>query len=84
MVLIIIYGKPIILNDKPELVGKTNRRADCKDLNVASVFEEFRKDEKGRFIALKAIERLIKECRSPYILLPTATVGEPQKRTSVK
>ncbi len=71
--------KTIILNDEPELSGKTNRRADCKDLETSSVFEEFRKDKKGRFIALKAIEKLIKECRSPYILLSYSNGGRATK-----
>ena len=71
--------KTVILNDEPELVGKTNRRADCKDLKVGSVFEEFRKDDKGRFIASKAIEKLIRECPSPYILLSYSNGGRVTK-----
>ena len=71
--------KTVILNDEPELAGKTNRRADCSDLQIGSVFEEFRKDEDGRFIALKAIDKLIEECRSPYILLSYSNGGRASK-----
>ena len=72
--------KTVVLNDKPELAGKANRRADCNDRAAASVFEEFRKDEKGRFIALKAIERLIEESVSPYILLSYSNGGRAAKK----
>ena len=71
--------KTICLNDQPELTGKTNRRADCSDQTAGSVFEEFRKNTKGEFIALKAIERLIKECPSPYILLSYSSGGRATK-----
>ena len=71
--------KTVVLNDEPELAGKTHRRADCNDLQAGSVFEEFRKDEEGRFIALKAIEKLIKECQSPYILLSYSNGGRATK-----
>ena len=72
--------KTVILNDKPNLVGKTNRREDCKDVKTRSLFEEFRKDKKDRFIALKAIEKLIKECPSPYILLSYSNGGRATKK----
>ena len=71
--------KTVVLNDEPELAGKANRRADCNDLKAGSVFEEFRKDEEGRFIALKALEKLIRECRSPYILLSYSNGGRAAK-----
>ena len=53
----------ICLNDRPKLFGKAARREDTSDVLAASVFEEFRKDSDGRFIAVKAIERLIKSTR---------------------
>ncbi len=71
--------KTVILNDEPELVGRAGRRADCNDLKAGSIFEEFRKDEEGRFIALKAIERLIEESSSPYILLSYSNGGRAGK-----
>ena len=64
---------------RPELAGRANRRADCSDLKAGAVFEEFRKDKDGRFIALKAIERLIEECQSPYILLSYSSGGRAAK-----
>ena len=71
--------KTIILNDKPALKGKSNRREDSSDLKAGSVFEEFRKNKQGSFIALKAIERLIKECPSQYILLSYNNGGRATK-----
>ena len=71
--------KTICLNDKPELAGKTNRRADCSDRVAGSIFEEFRKNTNGKFIALTAIERLIKECSSQYILLSYNNGGRATK-----
>ncbi|MDE0119229.1 MAG: DNA adenine methylase [Bdellovibrionales bacterium] len=71
--------KTICLNDEPELSGKTNRRTDCNDRVAGSVFEEFRKNTEGEFIALKAIEKLIKECSSPYILLSYNNGGRATK-----
>ena len=74
----------VCLNDQPQLVGKTNRRADCNDQKAGSVFEEFRKDKDGKFIALKAIERLIKECPSPHILLSYSNNGRVTKEEICK
>lgn len=71
--------KTICLNDEPELTGKTNRRVDCSDKISGSIFEEFRKNTEGKFIALKAIEKLIRECSSPYILLSYSNGGRVKK-----
>ena len=71
--------KTLCLNDRPKLVGKTNRREDCSDTKGGSLFEEFRKDKEGRFIALKAMERLIGECESPYVLLSYSNGGRVTK-----
>jgi len=71
--------KTICLNDKPELIGKTNRRADSSDRIAGSVFEEFRKNREGQFLALTAIERLIKECPTKYILLSYNNGGRATK-----
>ncbi len=72
--------KTIILNDKPDLMGKAGRRMDCKDTNTYSPFEDFRKNKEGSFIALGAIERLIKECSSRYILLSYSNGGRATKK----
>ena len=71
--------KTICLNDEPELAGKTNRRIDCKDQNAGSIFEEFRKNKEGNFIALKAIEKLIENSATPYILLSYSNGGRATK-----
>jgi adenine-specific DNA-methyltransferase len=65
----------ICLNDRPELFGKARRRADSSDTIAGSVFEEFRKNEQGRFIAVEAIESLLKQTRSPHILLSYSSGG---------
>lgn len=65
----------ICLNDKPKLFGKAARREDTSDVLAASVFEEFRKDTDGRFVAVKAIERLIKSTNARWILLSYSSGG---------
>lgn len=69
----------IIQNDKPTLFGKANRRIDSKDEIGASVFEEFRKDENGNFIAMEAIRKLISETQANYILLSYSSGGRASK-----
>lgn len=71
--------KSVILNDKPEVFGKANRRVDSKDNVSGSIFEEFRKDENGNFIALQAIERLIKETNARYIVFSYGSGGKATK-----
>ena len=70
----------VCLNDRPCVTGKAHRRMDCNDQLAGSIFEEFRKDEQGQFIALKAIERLIRECPSRYILLSYSNGGRATKK----
>ena len=65
----------ICLNDKPEIFGKVNRRADTSDTIAGSVFEEFRKNKYGKFIVIEAIERLIKQTRADYIILSYSSGG---------
>ena len=69
----------VINNDKPTLFGKVNRREDSRDVVAASVFEEFRKDENGHFIAMQAIRKLINETNSRYILLSYSSGGRATK-----
>lgn len=70
----------VILNDKPDIFGVANRREDTRDQVSASVFEEFRKDENDQFIAMKALERLINETKSRYILLSYSSGGRATKK----
>lgn len=69
----------VILNDQPKLFGKVNRREDSRDGVAASIFEEFRKDENGQFIALQAIRKLINDTNSRYILLSYSSGGRATK-----
>lgn len=70
----------IIQNDKPALFGKANRREDSRDTVEGSVFEEFRKNENGHFIAMEALRKLIQETRSRYILLSYSSGGRANKQ----
>jgi adenine-specific DNA-methyltransferase len=65
----------ICLNDKPELFGKAKRRKDTSDTLSASVFEEFRKNDHGRFIVIAAIERLIRTTAARWIILSYSSGG---------
>jgi len=59
----------ICLFDKPELFGKAKRRADTSDALSGSVFEDYRRSDAGRFVAVEAIERLLRLTKTPHIIL---------------
>lgn len=65
----------VCLNDKPKLFGKAKRREDTSDVVSASVFEEFRRNDSGRFIALDAIDRLISSVNAKWVLLSYSSGG---------
>lgn len=65
----------ICLNDKPELFGKAKRRADTRDRAAPSIFEEYRKNAEGKFIAVDAVERLIRETSTRYVILSYSSGG---------
>src|SRR6185503_8635126 len=65
----------ICLFDNPALFGKANRRADTSDVLSASVFEEFRRNDDGRFIVVKAIERLLRQTKAKHIILSYSSGG---------
>lgn len=65
----------IILNDKPEIFGKAKRRTDTSDRTAGSVFEEFRQNENGRFIATAAIEKLLAKTNAKHIILSYSSGG---------
>ena len=67
------------LNDKPKLFGKANRREDTRDTVSPSVFEEYKKNEQGNFIAMQAIKRLIEQTKAHYILLSYGSGGRATK-----
>lgn len=70
----------IIKHDKPTVFGKVNRRIDSRDMVAGSVFEEFRKDKDGSFIAMQALRKLIKETNAHYILLSYSSGGRTTKQ----
>ena len=70
----------VILYDKPALFGKANRRVDTSDPVAASAFEEFRRDAKGRSIAVKALEKLIATTRARHVILSYSSGGRATAR----
>ena len=67
--------KSVALFDKPTLFGKAKRRKDTSDPLAVSVFEEFRRNDDGQFIAVRAIEKLIQETQARWILLSYSSGG---------
>ncbi len=67
--------KTVCLNDRPAVGGAANRRTDASDKVSASVFEEFRRSVSNRYIAVEAIERLLKNTRARYTLLSYSSGG---------
>lgn len=65
----------ICLNDQPTLFGRAKRRTDTSDKIASSVFEEFRRDSAGRFVAVNAIERLLRTTQAKHILLSYSSGG---------
>ena len=70
----------ICKNDKPKLFGKVARREDSSDIVSASIFEEFRKNEKGKFIVIEAIDKLLHETKCPWIILSYSSGGRATAR----
>ena len=67
--------KSVILFDQPTLFGKAKRREDTSDRLAASVFEEFRRNDDGHFIAVQAIAKLIRETQARWLLLSYSSGG---------
>lgn len=65
----------VVLNDKPETFGKAGRRTDSTDTRAVSVFEEFRRNENGKFIAAEAIEKLLGKTKAKHIILSYSSGG---------
>lgn len=70
----------IVLNDKPEVFGKANRRIDSRDGVNDSVFEAYRKDDDGHYTAMNAIRELIRKTDAKYILLSYSSGGRATKK----
>ncbi len=69
------FWTTVVKNDRPRLFGRAGRREDSRDPVAASVFEEFRRNADGRFIALEALETLIRRTDARYILLSYSSGG---------
>ena len=67
--------KSVVLFDEPTLFGKAKRRKDTSDPLAASIFEEFRRNDDGQFIAVQAIAKLIRETQARWILLSYSSGG---------
>lgn len=68
--------KTVCLNDKPALFGKVRRRKDSSDTAMPNQFEDFRRNKQTeRFVAVEAIERLIKDVQARYVLLSYSSGG---------
>lgn len=67
--------KSVCLFDKPDLFGKAKRRKDSSDKVAISEFEEFRRTQDGRFIAVDAIDRLIRDTHAQWIILSYSSGG---------
>ena len=79
--------KTVCLNDQPELVGVARRRADVSDTVDPSVFESFKRAESGKFVVTEAVEKLIDETKSRWVLLSYGSTGRLTQQeivTSIK
>ena len=65
----------ICLNDRPSIFGKAKRRDDSSDKVANSAFEDFRRNEEGHFIAVDAIERLLRAASVKHIILSYSSGG---------
>lgn len=65
----------VIRNDHPEVFGAARRRADSRDELAASKYEEFRRSERGTFIALETLADLIERVPAKHVLLSYSSGG---------
>jgi len=65
----------VCLFDKPEVFGKAARRLDSSDKIASSEFEDFHRNENGRFAVVDAIDRLIAKTQAHWILLSYSSGG---------
>ncbi len=65
----------ICLFDRPTLFGKAARREDSSDIVAGSVFEEFRRNDQGEFIAVQAIEDMIRDVQAKWVILSYSSGG---------
>ena len=65
----------ICLNDRPAIFGKARRRDDSSDTQACSVFEDYRRNDAGRFVVVGAIERMLRAARVKHIILSYSSGG---------
>lgn len=65
----------VCLNDQPMLFGKAKRRCDSSDTLAGSIFEDFRKDGNGHYVAVKAIHDLLCVTDAKHIILSYSSGG---------
>ena len=65
----------ICLNDKPDLFGKVNRRADSSDTISPSPFEDFRRSKNDKFVAVEAIQKMLENSKAKNIILSYSSGG---------
>jgi len=67
--------KTVCLFDKPDVFGKARRRKDSSDVVAASVFEDYRRGNDGRYLVVSAIERLLQEVNAKWVILSYGSGG---------
>lgn len=65
----------VCLSDKPAVFGKANRREDSSDTLASSPFENYKRGDSSRFIAVEAIDRLIRSANAQWIILSYSSGG---------
>ncbi len=73
------FWTSVVQFDNPVLFGKAHRREDSRDTIAGSVFEEFKKNDEGKYIATEAIRRLIEETDARYIVFSYSNGGRATK-----
>lgn len=61
--------KTICLNDRPKLVGVSNRREDVGDTVSGSIFEDYKKNSAGQYVVIEALQKLIESTPAKYVVL---------------
>ena len=72
--------KSICLFDKPDVFGKAKRRQDTSDASGYSVFEDFRENSAGRYLAVDAINALLRQVQARWIILSYSSGGRATVR----
>ncbi len=65
----------ICQHDKPAVFGAARRRQDTSDAIATTVFEAFKKDQDGHFVAVTAIDKLIQTVQARYVALSYSSGG---------